>query len=71
MFARRCIDVINFLGQVSFEGDHSGFAKVLSSIFDEFNGKSRIKHNRNVEFLRTLSRTKFSDLVMEGGDQDS
>mgnify|MGYP006098601675 CR=1 FL=1 len=66
VFVQRCIDVIQFLKYVSFEGDSEKFENMLMFIFKSSLGKSKDKHKRDTDFLKELAGTKFKDLVQEG-----
>ena len=65
LFIKRCLDIIEFLKIVSFDGDQSLFQKMLAAI-----NSRNIK--RKEELLVTeLASTCFKDLVMEGGNDSS
>lgn len=66
VFVQRCIDVIQFLKYVSFEGDSEKFENMLMFIFKSSQGKNKEKHKRDIDFLKELADTKFKDLVQEG-----
>ena len=43
---------------------------MIQAINNEFLGKNKNKHKLNEQFLKDLANTTFSDLVMDGGDQE-
>lgn len=61
---RRCIDVIEFLKMISFEGNQLFFQQLLNNLRreDQKTGKTSI--------LRELAGTCFRDLVLEGSSED-
>lgn len=69
LFTRKCVDVIEFLRIVSFDGNQQHFQKMLYNLSKEEAAKKRALRDSRV--LQEMAATCFRDMVLEGGCEDN